>query len=55
MISLCMGLTNCQPATTTNRLNPKAPKEAYNTTRMDVRNDRFLSTVHIPVSIAMVT
>ena len=45
-------LTNCQPSAT-NRLNPTAPKEAYNTTVMEVRNDRFLSTVHILVSIAM--
>lgn len=45
-------LISCQP-TVTNRLNPKAPKEAYNTTVMEVRNDRFLSTAHVPVSIAM--
>ncbi|MBC3784566.1 DUF4403 family protein [Spirosoma utsteinense] len=51
---LCIGVffTSCQP-TKSSRLSPKAPKEAYNTTRMEVRNDRFLSTVHIPVSIAM--
>ena len=49
---LIITLTNCQPAAT-NRLNPTAPKEVYNTTVMEVRNDRFLSTVHIPVSIAM--
>lgn len=42
----------CQPAPT-NRLNPKAPKESYTITAMEVRNDRFLSTVHVPVSIAM--
>ncbi len=36
-----------------NRLNTKAPKEAYNTTEMEVRNERFLSTVHVPVSIAL--
>jgi hypothetical protein len=45
-------LTSCQ-STKTSRLSPKAPKEAYNTTLMEVRNDRFLSTVHVPVSIAM--
>ena len=45
-------IVSCEPAAT-DRLNPKAPKEAYNTTTMEVRNDRFLSTVHIPVSIAM--
>ena len=51
---LCASLlfTGCQ-STKSSRLNPKAPKEAYNTTRMEVRNDRFLSTVHVPVSIAM--
>ena len=43
---------SCEP-TATDRLNPKAPKEAYTTTTMEVRNDRFLSTVHIPVSLAM--
>ncbi|WP_240699333.1 DUF4403 family protein [Spirosoma sordidisoli] len=48
-ISLLVG---CQPPTT-NRLNPKAPKEAYTTTEMEVRNERFLSTVHVPVSIAL--
>ncbi|GAB4032358.1 DUF4403 family protein [Spirosoma gilvum] len=42
---------SCQTAQ--KRLNPKAPKEAYNTTEMEVRNERFLSTVHVPVSIAM--
>lgn len=36
-----------------NRLNPQAPKAAYNTTEMEVRNERFLSTVHVPVSIAL--
>ncbi|WP_246225172.1 DUF4403 family protein [Spirosoma terrae] len=43
-------LVACQPG---NRLNPQAPKEAYNTTEMEVRNERFLSTVHVPVSIAI--
>lgn len=36
-----------------NRLNTKAPKEMYNTTEMEVRNERFLSTAHVPVSIAL--
>ncbi len=44
-------LSGCQ--TSTNRLNPKAPKEVYNTTEMEVRNERFLSTAHVPVSIAL--
>lgn len=52
-VSLCNSviLVSCQPSG--NRLNPKAPKEAYNTTEMEVRNEHFLSTVHVPVSIAM--
>ena len=37
----------------TNRLDTKAPKAAYKTTEMEVRNERFLSTVHVPVSIAL--
>lgn len=54
--SACLGLLiitsiSCQPSA--DRLNPKAPKEAYNTTEMEVRNERFLSTVHVPVSIAL--
>lgn len=49
-VSVCLNLS-CQPSG--NRLNPKAPKEAYNTTVMEVRNERFLSTVHVPVSIAL--
>ncbi|QHV99285.1 DUF4403 family protein [Spirosoma endbachense] len=44
-------MLSCQPSQ--KRLNPQAPKEAYNTTEMEVRNDRFLSTVHVPVSIAL--
>ncbi|QIP15557.1 DUF4403 family protein [Spirosoma aureum] len=44
-------MLSCQPSQ--KRLNPQAPKEAYNTTEMEVRNERFLSTVHVPVSIAL--
>lgn len=51
-VVLWLAVVSCQP-TSTNRLNPKAPKESYTITAMEVRNDRFLSTVHIPVSIAM--
>ncbi|MDB5242130.1 MAG: hypothetical protein JWP57_2755 [Spirosoma sp.] len=51
-VVLWMTVICCQPIST-NRLNPKAPKESYTITAMEVRNDRFLSTVHIPVSIAM--
>ena len=49
--SLCPNLlTSCQSASD---LNPKAPKERYTMTEADVRNDRYLSTVHVPVSIAL--
>ncbi|MCK8494480.1 DUF4403 family protein [Spirosoma sp. RP8] len=48
---LFINLLSCQSSH--NRLNPQAPKEAYNTTEMEVRNERFLSTVHVPVSIAL--
>ena len=52
-VSLCNSyiLVSCQPSGS--RLNPKAPKETYNTTEMEVRNERYLSTVHVPVSIAL--
>jgi hypothetical protein len=40
----------CQRSATT---NPKAPKAAYPVTKMEVQNDKFLSTVNIPVSIAL--
>ena len=51
--SLCLSffILSCQSPG--NRLNTKAPKEAYNTTEMEVRNEHFLSTVHVPVSIAL--
>lgn len=51
LLFLVFILTRCQPSG--NRLTPKAPKEAYNTTEMEVRNERFLSTAHVPVSIAL--
>lgn len=51
IIGLLLNTLSCQ--TSQKRLNPKAPKEAYNTTEMEVRNERFLSTVHVPVSIAL--
>ncbi len=52
-VSLCNSfiLVSCQPSG--NRIDTKAPKEAYKTTEMEVRNERFLSTVHVPVSIAL--
>jgi Domain of unknown function (DUF4403) len=50
--SLLIGLIACQPATT-NRLNTNAPKPAYTMTEMDVRNEKYRSTVNVPVSIAL--
>jgi hypothetical protein len=37
----------------TGHLSPAVPKAAYKTTTMDVRNDALLSTVNIPVGIAL--
>ncbi len=37
----------------TGQLNPKAPKESYTRTEMEVRNEKYLSTVNVPVSIAL--
>lgn len=48
---LSLFVVSCRPSS--NRLNPKAPKEVYNTTKMEVQNERFLSTAHVPVSIAL--
>ena len=42
-------LFSCQPG----RLQTTAPKAAYQTSTMDVRSDALLSTVNIPVSIAL--
>ncbi len=42
----------CQPGTTV-RLAPNAPKAAYTMTEMDVRNEKYRSTVNVPVSIAL--
>ncbi|GAB3496167.1 DUF4403 family protein [Spirosoma knui] len=44
-------LAGCQSSTS--RINPKAPKETYSTSEMEVRNERFLSTAHVPVAIAL--
>ncbi|WP_338876369.1 DUF4403 family protein [Spirosoma sp. SC4-14] len=51
VVWLLAGNLSCQSPH--NQLNPKAPKAAYSTTEMEVRNERFLSTVHVPVSIAL--
>jgi hypothetical protein len=50
-VMLCLLVFACQPSG--DLLNTKAPKESYSTTEMEVSNERFLSTVHVPVSIAM--
>ncbi|GAB3330841.1 DUF4403 family protein [Larkinella ripae] len=49
MLALLL-LQACKPSTST---NPKAPKAAYQVTKMEVQNDKFLSTVNIPLSIAL--
>lgn len=43
----------CSPSPQSGRLNPKAPKESYTRTEMEVRNEKYLSTVNVPVSIAL--
>lgn len=45
-------LVSCQPIQK-NRLNPTAPKAAYQNSNMDVRTDALISTVNIPVAIAL--
>ena len=47
--SLC--LNSCRSAS--DKLKTTAPKESYTMTEDQVRNERFLSTVHVPVSIAL--
>ena len=49
---LLITLTACQPTATT-RLAPNAPKPSYTMTEMDVRNEKYRSTVNVPVSIAL--
>ena len=49
--SLCPILFSCQSDSST--LNPTKPKESYTMTAADVRNDQYLSTAHVPVSIAL--
>ena len=51
MLILALCSLSCQPSGPT--LETKAPKEAYKITEMEVRSERFLSTVHVPVSIAL--
>ena len=46
-----MCLNSCQ--SDSNKLDTKAPKESYTMTEAEVRDDRYLSTVHVPVSIAL--
>lgn len=45
-------LVTCK-SETGNRLNPNAPKAAYSRTEMEVRNEKYLSTVNVPVSISL--
>ncbi len=48
LIFQLVGCNNNKPTT-----NPKAPKEASSVTKMDVQNDKFLSTVNVPVAISL--
>ncbi|MBO0935898.1 DUF4403 family protein [Fibrella sp. HMF5335] len=48
---LLFALTACSP--NSGRLNPTAPTANYKATNMDVHNESLLSTVNIPVSIAL--
>lgn len=45
-------LVSCKPKTN-ERLNPKAPKATYSKTEMEVRNEKYLSTVNVPVAISL--
>lgn len=45
-------LVACEPSQKS-RLNPTAPKPAYTNTSMDVRTDALISTVNVPVAIAL--
>ena len=53
MTFLAVGLLtlSCQPAAP--KLDPKAPDAAYSRTTMDVRNEKFISTVNVPVTISL--
>ncbi len=50
LLLVFLAVQACKHTATT---NPKAPKAAYTVTKMEVQNDKFLSTVNIPVSIAL--
>ena len=43
-------LASCQPG---KQVHPKAPKASYTTTKMEVRNEQLVSTVNVPVAIAL--
>lgn len=45
-----IGFAGCQRSA---RTSPKAPRESYSVTKMDVQQDQFLSTINIPVSITV--
>ncbi len=45
-------LTACT-SKTASTTNPKAPKEVTTVTKMDIQSEKFLSTVHVPVSIGL--
>lgn len=52
-VLLCLFLFTACQSINKNRLNPTAPKAAYTNTSMDVRTDALISTVNIPVAIAL--
>ena len=51
--ALLLVVAGCSTGPSSDRLNPKAPKESYTRTEMEVRNEKYLSTVNVPVSIAL--
>lgn len=52
-IWLVVGLLTTGCPSPTPKLAPKAPDAAYSRTAMDVRNEKFLSTVNVPVAISL--
>ncbi len=53
LLFLCVSLCNNSCRSDSDQLNPAKPKESYTMTAEDVRNERYLSTAHVPVSIAL--
>ncbi len=53
LLFLCVSLCNNSCRSDSDTLNPNRPKESYTMTAEDVRNERYRSTAHVPVSIAL--